>query len=224
MKQHEEFVATHKPILRGGHAMSHSPALAPEQNDQDWSERRADARRNHARIISAAVQVFAERGLEATVPDVAERAGVGKATVYRSYPTKTDLIAAVARHQLSWLESRARAAAGQPATPETLRLLLCDIFERLACERVLAEVLPKEVIPGTRAIMEHVMTHLDRVVETQKAAGHLRPDATAHDLRVMVGGCARQLTALGDRDPARWRRYGELIANALRPSPGGRSA
>jgi hypothetical protein len=36
-------------------------------------------------------------------------------------------------------------------------------------------------------------------------------------LRVMAGGCAKQLTAFGDRDPARWRRYGELIASALRP-------
>src|SRR5690348_17101316 len=89
------------------------PACPPdgEPATADWSDRRADARRNHERVIAAAIEVFAERGLEATVPEVAARAGVGKATVYRSYPTKADLVAAVARHQINWLAERVAAAA-----------------------------------------------------------------------------------------------------------------
>jgi AcrR family transcriptional regulator len=50
--------------------------------------KRADAVRNRERVVAAAAAVFAERGVEASVPDVAERAGVGKATVYHSFPTK----------------------------------------------------------------------------------------------------------------------------------------
>ena len=57
--------------------------------------RRADAVRNRERVVAAAAAVFAERGVEAGVPDIAARAGVGKATVYRSFPTKEHLIAAV---------------------------------------------------------------------------------------------------------------------------------
>ena len=59
--------------------------------------KRADAVRNRARVIAAAAEVFAERGIEASVPAVAARAGVGKATVYRSFPPKEHLVAAVER-------------------------------------------------------------------------------------------------------------------------------
>src|SRR5919107_1582877 len=57
--------------------------------------KRADAIRNRERVVAAAAAVFAERGIEAGVPEIAARAGVGKATVYRSFPTKEHLIAAV---------------------------------------------------------------------------------------------------------------------------------
>jgi AcrR family transcriptional regulator len=65
------------------------------------------------------------------VPEIAARAGVGKATVYRSYPTKADLIAAVALHQLQWLEQRAVAAGREPNPYEALRTLLGDVFQRI---------------------------------------------------------------------------------------------
>jgi len=57
--------------------------------------RRADARRNHDDVFSAARATFADRGLEATIPEIAQRAGVGRATVYRNYPTKAALVEAV---------------------------------------------------------------------------------------------------------------------------------
>ncbi len=57
--------------------------------------RRADAVRNREKVIAAAEQVFAEHGIEAGVPEIAEKAGVGKGTVYRNFETKDDLVAAV---------------------------------------------------------------------------------------------------------------------------------
>jgi len=59
------------------------------------TRRRADAVRNREKVIAAAEEVFAERGIEAGVPEIAERAGVGKGTVYRNFETKDDLVAAI---------------------------------------------------------------------------------------------------------------------------------
>jgi AcrR family transcriptional regulator len=194
----------------------HDSLLAPEQTETDWSARRADARRNHERIVTAALQVFAEKGLEATVPDVAERAGVGKATVYRSYPTKADLITAVALHQLQWLHQRALAAVAEPDPYTALGSALADVFERLADDRVIAELLPTGTVPGADDTLQHTMELFGDLLEAGKATGQIRPDATVQDIRVLLGGCATQLTKLGDRTPATWHRYGRLILNALR--------
>ena len=77
--------------------------------------KRADAVRNRERVVAAAAAVFAERGIEASVPGVAERAGVGKATVYRSFPTKEHLVAAVVADHLAEFErARPRASSTSP--------------------------------------------------------------------------------------------------------------
>jgi AcrR family transcriptional regulator len=192
------------------------PALphGQEPPPADWSDRRADARRNHERVIAAAIEVFAEQGLEATVPEVAARAGVGKATVYRSYPTKADLVAAVARHQITWLAERVAAAAGEPDAFTALRDLLGDMAERLAGDRVLAAVLPQD----DRWLEDTGLTEqLTRIVAAARRQGRLRSDATIQDIRILLGGCARALIDQDIRDPAEWRRYANLVLNALRP-------
>src|SRR3954467_13443459 len=76
---------------------------------------RADAVRNRARVIAAAAEVFADKGEDAVVPEIAARAGVGKGTVYRCFPTKDHLVAAVATERVRWFEREARAAAAAEA-------------------------------------------------------------------------------------------------------------
>ncbi|MDN3354367.1 TetR/AcrR family transcriptional regulator [Actinomadura sp. DC4] len=190
------------------------PALPqdPEPPSAAWSGRRADARRNHERVIAAAIEVFAERGLEATVPEVAARAGVGKATVYRSYPTKADLIAAVARHQVIWLTERVAAAAEESDAFTALRELLGDMSERLAGDRVLAAVLPTD-----DQWIEGLTEQFSRIVDAARRQGRLRSDATIQDIRILLGGSSRALIEQGIHDPAQWRRYANLVLNALRP-------
>ena len=72
---------------------------------------RADAVRNRERVIAAAAEVFREKGDAAVVPEIAARAGVGKGTVYRCFPTKDHLVAAVATQRVRWFEAEAREAA-----------------------------------------------------------------------------------------------------------------
>ena len=75
---------------------------------------RTDAARNRGRIVAAAAEVFAERGLEASVAEVAERAGVGSATVFRRFPTKQDLVDTIIADQLDAVVADAAAAAADP--------------------------------------------------------------------------------------------------------------
>ena len=72
--------------------------------------RRADAERNRARILAAASELFAERGLDASMPELAERAGVGVGTVYRAFPDKDHVLSAVMAERFRWLAAEIDAA------------------------------------------------------------------------------------------------------------------
>src|SRR3954470_13070544 len=73
--------------------------------------RRADAERNRSRILAAASELFAQRGLDASMPELAERAGVGVGTVYRAFPDKDHLLGAVMAERFRWLTGEIEAAA-----------------------------------------------------------------------------------------------------------------
>ncbi|MFF5499860.1 TetR/AcrR family transcriptional regulator [Streptomyces aquilus] len=175
--------------------------------------RRADARRNHERVFAAALKVFQDAGLQGTVPQVAERAGVGKATVYRSYPTKEDLVAAVMRHRLSELQRLIAPALAQPDPRRAFDDYVLRLFEGLADDRLLSEALADEGFSSTSGLL----AALSDLMESAKAAGGVRADATLLDLRVMLCGTVVQLIRIAEREPALWRRYGELTLRALRP-------
>ncbi|SNY64679.1 TetR/AcrR family transcriptional regulator [Paractinoplanes atraurantiacus] len=174
--------------------------------------RRKDAVRNHERVLAAARELFTEQGLGVTVPQVAERAGVGKATVYRSYPAKQDLIVAVAREQFQQLAARTEAALQGEDAYAQLCLYVPDLFAALAADRVLGDALfDGRILPATM-ILAQVGELLERAAED----GPIRPGATEADVRVMLCGPVRQLIVLGEQDPAVWQRYAEMVLNAFR--------
>ena len=186
---------------------------SPESGE--WAGRRVDARRNHERVLAAAVEVFTEHGLGATIPQVAARAGVGKATVYRSYPTKADLVQALAQLHIDWLKGLIEQVAQQAQTDarQALDVLLQAIAGRLAQDRLMVEVLS-----GSDGIDDERSTRqLERTLALGRAQGTLRKDVTAMDVQVLVSGFARALIDLEIRDPEVWRRYADLTLAALRP-------
>jgi AcrR family transcriptional regulator len=197
-----------------------SQPTLPASLDDDWSERRADARRNHEKIITAALEVFAERGLAATVPEVARRAGVGKATVYRSYATKDDLIEAVAEYQLRWMEHRITQALAESDPYQALTVLVGDLAERLAGDRVLVDVLPASRQVHNR----NIMTGIEALLIAARDQGRILPEVTVVDFQILFGGYTRQLGAMEIRDPLVWRRYGALVLRALSTSSDGRGS
>lgn len=179
-----------------------------------WAGRRADARRNHQRVLAAATEVFTELGMDATIPQVAARAGVGKATVYRSYPTKADLVRALAQVHIDWLRDRLVLAA-QEAEADAFRALgdlLEEVMLRLAEDKLMVEVLA-----GVEEDDLSLTAELDRVLALGREQGSLRDDVSEMDITVLAAGSARALLELGIRDPAVWRRYAGLVLAALRP-------
>jgi AcrR family transcriptional regulator len=181
------------------------------------SPKRADAVRNRARVVAAAAAVFAEHGVEAGVPEVAARAGVGKATVYRSFPTKEHLIAAVVTEKLTDLERRVRERLDHPDAWQALVELVEEHATRQCVDRSLSTALQAgvaaDLLAGARASL---WATVQQLMDRAKAQGTMRADATAADLRVMWVGVTRVLTADGVADPAAWRRYSRLALGALR--------
>src|SRR3954465_3690398 len=119
---------------------------------------RADARRNRERVLTAAREVFAEHGSEAQMDDVARRAEVGVGTVYRHFPTKEALFAALLEDTFARIADRARLALEQEDAWEAFTALMWDAGESLAGDRALAEAMQADLsiepCPGQRELGE----------------------------------------------------------------------
>jgi AcrR family transcriptional regulator len=178
---------------------------------------RADAARNRERILAAARDVFSERGLEASVADVARRAGVGKATIFRSYPTKDDLIAAIACDRVRWVEDLVTQALERPDAWAAFTDLLVDLAHRHATDLTHLEALARDtnapLLTEARAAANAAMSQL---MEKAKAQGAMRADAQPHDLRMLFHGVTHAMTDVERRDVTAWSRWAVLFANALR--------
>jgi AcrR family transcriptional regulator len=179
--------------------------------------KRADALRNRERVVAAAREVFAERGVEASVPEVAARAGVGKATVYRSFPSKEHLIAAVLIDRLEDFERRARELLEEPDAWTALGELLSEKAVEQCADRTLASAFQARASsPLLADARRRMWDAVEALMDRAKHQGAMRADATTEDLRVLWGGAARILTAEDVDDPDAWRRYARLALDALR--------
>jgi AcrR family transcriptional regulator len=178
---------------------------------------RADAVRNRERVVAAAAAVFAERGVEAGVPEVAARAGVGKATVYRSFPTKEHLIAAVVIEKIADFELRTRARLDDSDAWGALVALMVQGAERHCADRAITAGLSAVIeLPELAAARASLWQAVGMLMDRAKEQGTMRRDARPADLRVLWAGAARMLAADAVDDPAEWRRYAALVVDALR--------
>lgn len=179
--------------------------------------RRADARRNRERVIAAATEIFAERGMGAGVPEIAQRAGVGKATVYRSFPSKEHLVVAVACERLNWITELTTAALLREDAGAAFADVIVAIAAQQASDCAVAGALAADIDhPELHAARATTQAALESLVDRARRAGAIRADATAEELRVLLTGISQVLRADGVRDIRTWQRYGRLVADALR--------
>lgn len=180
---------------------------------------RADAQRNLARILEAAREVFAERGADASIAEVAARAGVGTATIFRRFPTKDDLLVAVVERRLGELSARAAQAAAARDPARALRRFMewaahAYIGDRGFCECAESSVRAR---PSILALAGELSDNVERLLDRAKAAGEVREDVTAQDIPVLLLGVAHAGLALEHEAPGLWRRYLDLTLDGLRP-------
>jgi AcrR family transcriptional regulator len=154
---------------------------------------RADARQNHARLIAAATEAFAEKGADAPLEDIARRAGVGIGTLYRHFPTRLDLQAAVFRTQVGAVCTEGDTLAGT-SPPETafaawIRTLAKYLVTKRGLSRALIDAVgaESELISSCWVAMRETT---ERLLANAQRAGVVRPDVTASDVMRLVHGVA----------------------------------
>jgi AcrR family transcriptional regulator len=174
---------------------------------------RADARRNFDALLSAARGLFAEQGTDASLEDIARRAGVGIGTLYRNFPTRQDLFESVYLGEVEELCAAAEAAMQQPPW-EALSSWLRRFVRYVATKRALAEAMNKDsdVFRACRAQMYECGAPL---LERAQAQGEARTDLSFDDLVRMLSG----LTSAGFADDAQRDRILEVALDGVRTRP-----
>jgi AcrR family transcriptional regulator len=180
---------------------------------------RADAERNRRRILDAARAVFAEEGLGAGVDSIAHAAGVGVGTLYRRFPTKQDLLAAVIEDGVERLADETEALEGGDDPWGAFTAALHAFAGTIARDRGFFEVIhgAPELIPLAREAKERLMSALDRLLRRAQEAGAVRRDVVVQDVPALCLVAARLPSWRLDRQPDLWTRYLALLIDGLRP-------
>jgi AcrR family transcriptional regulator len=203
---------------RAAHYSSGMPI--PLSAPAGWSE--LDASDKRERLLLAAGEVFAREGLDAPMPAVAAAAGAGVGSVYRQFPSKQDLLAALVVRRLQEVRRGADVALRSAAGAWTaLTGLLWQLAERQSEDDVLGEAMA--TVSGhaeVRRALAATTASLERLLAAARAEGRLRPDATSTDLRLLFAA-TRAASAL--EQPDAWRRMLELGLDALQARPAPRS-
>lgn len=168
---------------------------------------RADAQRNLERVLDAATEVFTASGPDTSMDEIARRAGVGHATVFRRFPTKELLMAAVVARRVAELRALAVAALAADDPGEAFFDFCWRVSELHAGSRGLHQCLARCTADPDCAELEALAKKI--VVRAQKA-GAVRADVKPQDIPALLRG------ALGSAPEKQWRRYVGVVLDGLR--------
>jgi AcrR family transcriptional regulator len=181
---------------------------------------RADAARNRERIIAAAAAVFAERGLDAATAEIAHRAGVGEATLFRRFPTKDDLIDAIIETRMKELAALADSAAEATDPAAALERFMQDLVKQFSRDKGFFEAAGERCMhdPKFRQQRERGMEAVGRLLKRAQDAGAVRTDLSPADISFLAGSAmyAMEVRKPGLRDDL-WKRYLRVILDGMKP-------
>ncbi|MGW5635001.1 TetR/AcrR family transcriptional regulator [Streptomyces sp. NPDC003832] len=197
--------------------MSRSTAPIPSPKDAPARPLRADAERNRQRIIAAAQEVFAQRGLDVTLDEIAHHAGVGVGTVYRRFGNREELIEAIFDKEIQRIIDIAEEALTHADPWAGLVHFFTAASQDFADDRGLREVL----LVGTHgkqrveAARDRLSPAVSAVIERAQRRGSLRDDIEATDfplIQIMLGATTQFTRTLA---PDLWQRYLSLLLDGL---------
>ncbi|WP_406632295.1 TetR/AcrR family transcriptional regulator [Amycolatopsis sp. WGS_07] len=151
---------------------------------------RADAQRNYDRLVAAARNAFAEQGADASLDDIAQRAGVGNATLYRHFPTRQALLEAVFREHIDALCRRAEELRAAPSPGAALREWLGEVIAHGSAKRGLAASLLAALGEDGSSCRAAVFEAAQGLLTRAQDAGEVRSEVSVGQVLKLVNAVA----------------------------------
>jgi AcrR family transcriptional regulator len=193
---------------------------APAAGTDGHVKLRADARRNREAVLAAARKRFAKCGLECQMEDIARTAGVGVGTVYRHFPTKGDLIAALVADRFERLAARATEALAEDDPWQAFCDLMRFSAELQVRDRALSEIISSQPQLGQHeAVASGLVDTTTELIAKAQKAGEMRKDAVIEDVPTLICGLGAVTAGSGNMPELNWERYVEIMLDGLR-APG----
>lgn len=179
---------------------------------------RSDGVRTRKLLVRAAAEAFAEHGIEASVSEIAERAGIGKATVFRHFSTKEDLLAAVVCENQSSLVAIGAGLVQAEDPADGLREFMTAAIELQVRDRAFCQVAHGEARdhPDVRKGQEMLDAVTDALTDRARLHGAIRQDITGRDIMLLMSGIFQTASPLLATQPQLWRRYLRLVLDGMR--------
>jgi AcrR family transcriptional regulator len=194
------------------------PRTSPAEPAPAARQLRADAANNRGRILDAARTTFAERGIDAPLDEIARRAGVGNATLYRRFPTRELLVAAVFEARVAEYVDAATQALSAPDPWDAFCAFAERVFGMQAADRGLSEVLTMNAPTTDRLdeLRQRAYDDFAELVGRAQGTGALRADFVPDDFILLVLANQGVLRNAGDAAPRASRRFLGLVMDACR--------
>ena len=179
---------------------------------------RADAERNRQALLSAARAVMSEHGLDAPLDEIARRAGVGNATLYRRFPTRLDLIVAVFAERMAEHVLAVDEALAEPDAWQAFRRYVTAAAALQVRDRGIADLVTLQVssAPEIERLRVRAFRGVETLIERAKSAGAVRADCTAEDVLVLLQANAGLIERSSRAAPSASARLVHVLLDGLR--------
>jgi AcrR family transcriptional regulator len=180
---------------------------------------RADALRSRQLLLGAASEAFAEQGTDVSIAEIAQRAGIGKGTVFRHFATKEDLVAAIMVEMIDGLVATAMGLSDAADPAAALFEFMAAGIGLLARDRAFCEVVGRPSLrhADVHAGIDRLCEAVDTLTDRARRQGAIREDITGQDIVLLLGGVHQTAAPLMGAEPHLWRRYLGLVFDGMRP-------
>ncbi len=175
---------------------------------------RADAARNREKLLAAATELFAERGLDVPMEHIARKAEVSIGTLYKHFPTREDLVSAIFPDRLAALDVIGEKALADPDPWRAFTNYLRDLYALQAQDRGLNDVLARDLpnAPEVVSACHRGAGHVGILIERAVDAGVVRADYSIADMATLTRAMAQVIRDV----PGEWHRFLSIYVEGLR--------